>query len=103
MARATLNWTLPTTRVDGGPLPPDQIKHTEISMSADGGDSFAPPIEVPPDAAQTFTVDNLVGGSYIFKAVVVDKQDRRSADAEAIGQVDIAAPSAIADLTVTIE
>jgi hypothetical protein len=79
MARATLNWTLPTTRVDGAALAQGDIDFTDISMSADGGANFSPPIQVPADAAQTFVVDDLVGGTYIFRAVVQDMQGRRSA------------------------
>lgn len=79
------------------------IDFTEISMSADGGANFTPPVQVPADAVQTFVVDELVGGTYIFRAVVQDMQGRRSANADATGEVAVADPSAIADLTVTIE
>lgn len=103
MARATLTWTLPTTRIDGATLNPEDIKHTEISMSADGGENFSPPVEVPSDGVQTFSVDGLVGGSYLFKAVVVDMQLRRSADADTAGAIELTAPSAISDLSVVIE
>jgi hypothetical protein len=103
MARATLNWTLPTTRVDGAALAQGDIDFTDISMSADGGANFSPPIQVPADAAQTFVVDDLVGGTYIFRAVVQDTQGRRSANADQTADVTIADPSAIADLTVTVE
>lgn len=102
MARATLNWTLPTTRANGDPLMLVEIVETEISMSADGGTNFSPPISVPSDAVQTFVVDDLAVGTYIFRAVVIDTDGRRSAEAEAGASV-LDAPSAIADLSVTIE
>jgi hypothetical protein len=102
MARATLNWSLPTTRVNGDPLAATDIAFTDISMSADGGANWAPPIQVPSDAVQTFVVDDLTPGTYLFRATVEDTDGRRSADAQAQGDV-LSEPSAIADLTVTIE
>jgi hypothetical protein len=102
MARATLNWSLPTTRVNGDALTPGEIAFTDISMSADGGANWAPPIQVPSDAVQTFVVDDLTPGTYLFRATVEDTDGRRSADAEVSGSV-LAEPAAIADLTVTIE
>ncbi len=39
MARATLNWSLPTTRADGSPLDAGDIAGTEMRMSADGGNN----------------------------------------------------------------
>lgn len=101
MAQATLNWTLVSTRDDGSPLAPTDIAFTGISMSADGGASFGPEAQVLPTEAQEFVVDGLVPGTYIFRGVVQDVDGRRSGDAEASGSV-LAAPSAIADLTVTI-
>lgn len=102
MARATLNWTLPTTRVNGKTLTPGEIAFTDISMSVDSGANWAPPIQVPSDAVQTFVVDDLTPGTYMFRATVEDTDGRRSADAEVAGSV-LAEPAAIADLTVVIE
>jgi len=102
MARATLNWTLPTTRVDGVTLDPSEIDRTDIVMSADGGANFSPPASVLPTEPQAFVVENLTAGSYLFRAIVVDTAGRVSDHAEATGSV-LDAPSAIADLTVTIE
>lgn len=102
MARATLNWTLPTTRVNGAALTPAEIDRTDIMMSADGGNTFSTPVQVPSDAVQTFVIDNLDPGDYVFRAIVIDTDGRASASADVTGAV-LAAPSAIGDLTVTIE
>lgn len=88
--------------MNGAPLDVSELDYTDISMSADGGANWAPPIQVPADAVQTFVVDDLTPGSYLFRATVQDKAGRRSADADVAGEV-LAEPSAIADLSVTIE
>lgn len=101
MAKATLNWTLPTQRVNGVALDPAEIDRTDIMMSADGGANFSPPAPVTPDVPQTFEVDNLTAGEYVFRAIVVDTDGRTSDIAEVTGSV-LDAPAAIADLSVTI-
>jgi hypothetical protein len=102
MARATLNWTLPVTRENGVTLDVSEIMGTEISMSADGGANYSPVVVVASDIPQTFVVDNLTAGEYVFRATVVDTADRRSSDAEVTGSI-LASPAAIADLSVTID
>jgi len=102
MGRATLNWTLPTTREDGVALDVSEIMGTEISMSADGGANYSPVVVVASDVPQTFVVDNLTAGTYAFKATVVDTADRRSVDAVVTGTL-LAAPAGIDDLSVTID
>ena len=101
MASATLSWTLPTTREGGAALDITEIQHTLISMSVDGGATFGPEAAVLPTDPQTFLVDNLVVGDYVFRAVVEDTAGRRSVPADQTGSV-LAAPSAIADLAVVI-
>lgn len=101
MATATLSWTLPTTREGGAPLDISEISHTAISMSADAGASFGPESNVLPTDPQTFVIGSLVVGEYLFRAVVVDIDGRRAFPAEVVGNV-LAAPAAIADLTVVI-
>lgn len=103
MATATVSWTLPTTREDGAALPIEEIKHTLFSMSADLGLNFSPEVQILPTDPQVFSIGNLSGGTYLFRTAVVDTDDRRSLDADATGDVAIAAPSAIADMTVVIE
>lgn len=102
MGRATLNWTLPTEREDGVALDVSEILRTDISMSADGGTNFSPTSPVLPTDPQTFVVDNLTAGSYLFRATVIDTLGQPSGDAEVTGSI-LAPPAAIADLSVTID
>jgi hypothetical protein len=101
MATATLTWTLPTTRENGVSLDISEIRHTLISMSADGGATFGSEAAVLPTDPQTFVVDNLVVGNYVFRAVVEDTDGRRSVPTDQIGSV-LAAPSGLADFSVVI-
>ena len=102
MARATLNWDLPTERENGAALPPENISHTEISMSADAGDNFSPPANVASDVTQEFIVDDLAPGDYLFRAVVVDAGLRRSDSVEIVGSV-LTPPLGVQNFEVTIE
>lgn len=101
MGKATLSWTLPTEREDGVALPASEIAQTDISMSADGGANFSSTAPVLPTDPQTFVVDNLTAGTYLFRATVIDTLGQPSVDAEATGSI-LAPPAAIADLSVTI-
>jgi hypothetical protein len=83
-------------------MDPSEIAHTAVSMSADGGVSFSPEVPVLPTDPQTFVVDSLVPGSYIFRFVVEDVDGRRSANVEEPGVV-LSAPGVVTDVTVTIE
>jgi len=102
MARATLNWDLPTERENGAALTPADISHTEISMSADAGDNFSPSANVASDVTQEFVVDDLAPGDYIFRAVVVDAGLRRSDSVEIPGSV-LTPPLGVQNFAVTIE
>jgi hypothetical protein len=101
MSTATLNWTIPTVRADGAPMDISEVSHVAISMSADGGANFGPESNVLSTDPQTFVVDSLVPGNYIFRAVVVDTDGRRSGDADQVGNV-LAPPGVITDLSVII-
>lgn len=101
MAQITLSWVLPTTRANGQALTPDELAGVEIRMSADGGATFGAPAVVPPSVTQEFVVGSLVAGSYLFRFVVEDLQGRRSDSYDAVGDV-LAAPSALADVTVVV-
>lgn len=104
MANALLTWTLPTTREKGGPLDPTDITETKISMSADNGATFIDLGSVGPSAVQSFLVSDIDVGTYIFSATVVDTLGQGSVATGVAGTViDVSPPSAIADLTVTIE
>jgi hypothetical protein len=83
-------------------MDPSEIAHTAISMSADGGANFSPESPVLPTDPQTFVIDSLVPGTYIFRFVVVDVDGRRSANLEELGVV-LSAPGVVTDVVVTIE
>jgi len=102
MSNARLAWTWPTQRVLGEALPEAQIEHLEISMSADGGANFSGLAQVPPPDVEHLVAD-LAPGTYIFRAVVVDKEGRRSDIAEVTSEPILSDPNPVADFTVTIE
>jgi hypothetical protein len=102
MSNARLNWTWPTKRVLGEALPEAQIQHLEISMSADGGQNFSGLAQVAPPATEHLVAD-LAPGTYMFQAVVVDTEGRRSATAEVTSDPILSEPEAVSTFTVVIE
>lgn len=104
MSNARIQWVLPTTRESGLPLAESEIAFVEVLMSADGGTNYVMVDQVAPPTLEVL-VSDLDVGTYHFKAVVEDSNQRRSADsAEVTGEVlDTSNPSAIPTLTVTIE
>lgn len=104
MSDARIAWVLPTTRESGLPLAESEIQFVEILMSADGGTNYVIAGAIAPPILE-LVVSDLDVGMYHFKAVVVDSNDRRSADSvPVIGDVlDTSPPSGIASMTVTIE
>ena len=106
MSNARLAWTWPTQRVLGEALPLAQIAMFEISMSADGGANFsglAQVIPVPGEPQGEHLVADLAPGTYIFRGIVVDTEDRRSAESEVTSAPILSAPEPVADFAVTIE
>lgn len=101
MAQVRLSWVLPSTRSNGVGMGPDEVHGVEIRMSADGGTNFGGAAWVLATEPQEFVVDNLVAGSYLFRMVVEDKDGRRSDSYDAPADV-LAAPSALADVTVEV-
>jgi hypothetical protein len=107
MKTINLTWILPTTRVDGSPLPATGIAHSVLFMSADGGvnwsemDMFA----APETAA---VVPDLIDGDYHFRLVIVDTQGKSSGPIETSinvpngGPALLAAPSPANGFTATI-
>ncbi len=101
MSNVRLGWTWPTSRVLGEALPEAQIKFLEISMSADGGENFSGLAQVLPPEVE-HVVQDLSPGTYIFRAVVVDTEDRRSISVDDTASL-LSDPNPVADFTVTIE
>lgn len=87
----TLAWDLPTHRVSsdgsqGAPLPISEIQHVLIEGQAPGSSSWSPAgAPVPPQTTE-LTIQNLIGGTWRFRAIVVDTENRRTRveDAEVI-------------------
>lgn len=88
--RVVLTWTDPTTRVDGSPLPPEEIERVRLvrSGSGDGTEGHGAPSIGPGQVplgevgggVQTFITDPLPVGSYNFVAYADDRDGRISAD-----------------------
>lgn len=107
MSNLRLNWVLPTTRVDGAELLPEQIEFVEIRMSADGGLNYNGLVQAPPGTLEHVVTD-VDPGTYLFSGVVQDITGRRSASHD-ISTTDpgvpipIAPPSALPEFTVVVE
>lgn len=106
MTTATLAGTTPTTRVDLSALALTDIQ--EIDIYDDIGDGNGPQKigSIPnPAATFTFTTGVLAVGNHIFTGVVLDTSGHSSAPsnaADAAVAATLAAPTAINDLTVTL-
>lgn len=76
MKNATFTWTLPTTRVQGGPLDPNDIEGTEISLRVVGIPDWTV-LGVVQGTGQEFVQNELDIGDYEARAVVLttDPQD----------------------------
>lgn len=87
MKSVTLTWDLPTTREQGGPLPPTEIDKVQVQASADGGTNWVNAGDVLPTDPQTFTMSDLDIGTWMFRVIVIDTN---------------AVPSQPADITVNV-
>lgn len=72
MKNIIIQVTLPTTRQLGGPLPVDQILHSEIELSADAGASYSLVEKLPPNVLETPVNDLPVSDQYIARGRVQD-------------------------------
>ena len=86
MKNALLTYNLPTTRTSGQDAPVTEIRHVEISLSADLGVNFGVLSNVTPFLPDGVTplrelfVPDLEIGDWVFRFVVVGNDDTRSAD-----------------------
>lgn len=102
MATIRISWVLPTTRVSGNPLSVDEIKHVELSVSTDNGQNYVVMDEIAPPQLSTDVTEAEVG-IWKFKAIVVDKGDRKSAPKFGEIQVfDTSDPSEILELNLEL-
>ena len=110
MSNLRLAWTLPTTRMDGAALAPDEIEFVEINMSADGGSNYSGLVQAPPETLE-HVVSDVDPGTYSFTGVVQDLGGLRSPPvlitAEAGGNPpvpgDPVPPSALPEFSVVVE
>jgi hypothetical protein len=103
MKTVNLTWDLPITRGDGTPLPTTEIKHVQISLSADLGASYVVLNPTPAGPITQLTVPDLEVGEWRFRAVVIDTQDRPSANADlTVVIASDAAPNPVSNFTFTL-
>lgn len=97
-------WSLPTTRQDGGALPPEQVDHTLVQMSADGGDNWAELARVAPADAQRVVVPDLEVGAWHFRIRVVDTDGRNGPwHTEVVQVIDDSPPGPVTGVVFTQE
>ena len=77
MQTVIIGWTLPTTRESGRPLPPEEIRHVRIELSADGGANYVLLGDFAPTELQT-TLPDLDFGEYLVRGLVADTKGRVS-------------------------
>ncbi len=98
----TVAWTLPTTRLGGGALPPGEIAHVAAELSADGGSIFTPFGNVLPTDAQQVFVPDMEVGQWQFRLTVVDTLGQSSAPhVEVVDVIDDSPPNSVGNVTVT--
>jgi len=100
VSTATLKWTNPTTRTDGSALSPAEIASVDIFDT-----DMTTPIANVPGAATQFTTQTLTVGVHNFAVVINDTEGHKSAPSNSASvtvEAVQAAPSAVADLTATL-
>jgi len=101
MANLKIDWTLPTQRESGKPLPVGEIKHVLIEISADGV-NFGPVGTFPPTVLTT-EVQDVDVGEWTVKGRAVDLKDRASQPVTAsLVIADETPPGALPTLTLTL-
>jgi len=102
MSTVTLNWTLPTTRVDGSPLATTDIDHVDI-FDVSTADPASEKVATIPGAATSFILSGtFTVGFHNYTATVTDTQGNVSGPSN-VASLTVAStlspPSPIADLT----
>lgn len=98
----TITWDLPTARVEGGPLPVDEIARVQVEMSADGGANFVPLVDVTPAEPQQAYIPDLEVGSYEFRKIVFTTDGQQSdAVVTEVTVVDDSRPMPVTNVQVT--
>jgi hypothetical protein len=98
----TVTWKLPTSRQKGGPLPVDEIDHTLVELSADGGANFVNLQQIPPTALQEVMVPDVEQGEWHFRITVIDTLGQLGAPhIEIVEVADDSPPDVVTDVTST--
>lgn len=99
MKTVRLDWTNPTTRESGQPLPIGSLKGTHIGISADGGDNFTD-LGLIPAPETMHVVPDLAEGLWVFSFMWEDTAGRLSMQATI--EWDDTGPGIGSDITVTV-
>lgn len=100
MKTMILLWELPATREQGGVLPPDQIAHVEIELSADAGANFTPVGTFTPDILQATVADLPFSDAYVVRGRAVDTGGQAGAWASLPFSVIDTSPPGVINLSV---
>ena len=100
MKTILINWILPTTRQQGGPLLPADIARVEIELSADGGANYTSVGTFTPDILDT-TVADLPFGDYTVRGRAVDQTNQAGNWAEEAFSLSDTSPPGDVTITVT--
>ncbi len=96
-------WSLPTTRVEGGPLPVDEIQESIVEMSADSGANFTEIARIPAAQQQAIDVPDLEFGEWIFRISIVDTDGRVGNPYEEVVMVsDTSPPGLVTNVVFTV-
>lgn len=103
-ADATLNWTLPTQRVDNSPVTISELKHTEIvyGLCAAGQLPATPASAVFVSPATTGKITGLGYGTWCFAARVSDTDGLLSALTGVVSKIVLAPPKPPVLMTVAV-
>ena len=98
----TVSWTLPTTRVSGNPIDPNNLAGVDVSLSADGGVNFALTDTIIPTDPQEVFFPDLVDGDYAVRLVVRLVSGQASAGVDTPFTLDTSVPNDVTDVTITL-
>jgi len=102
MKEIAAEWAVPTVREDGSAMPVTEIAHTEASLSADAGATFAVLAQVKPDTTQTVKRAPAPDGSYVLRLVVVGTNGKRGKPVDTPVKIDTPAPGVATAIKVTV-
>jgi hypothetical protein len=102
MKEIAVSWDIPAVREDGSAMPASEIAYTEVTLSTDGGKTFAALGQVKPDAVQTVKRAPVPDGAYLFRLVVVGTNGKKGKPFDLNVPVDTPAPGVVTAVKATI-